>query len=476
MHARRSCRLSSSPHHPPLDPRRLTTAWRPARPAEGKPDRIMHRAHSAEPADRMRRARIVFASYALRGHMNTCIVLARELAERGHSVSFVTQEAGRSWLAHPDIQHVVWDPPWTGHDGESFLEDLHAVRGAMSEERNEYRRLALGARGAADVYAAVFDSLKRIVLPLAPDVLIVPELLGPGPDVGHVLGCRTVLVAGFLPNAIRVRPIEAVPDVRGRPRWRRRIVSIPWIWRRKRAEGRLLRARRARSCGLSRAELVRRAMILGCTDAAIEGTDAFSPAVRLVGPLIPDPPVPIPEPTLRWIERQGSRGIVLAAFGTLVRLDRQLEALAEGLADCGASVLWALPRHQHDRVQRWSASFRAETFVPQSTVLSRDEVRLFVTHAGANSALEAMYWGRPMLALPFMFDQHYYARRAVDLTVGLQLEPHALAKGAVHEASRRLLNEPDFPAAARALAERVKRTPGVKGAADLVEAELARRQ
>jgi MGT family glycosyltransferase len=423
----------------------------------------------------MRRARIVFASYALPGHINTCIVLARELAERGHSVSFVTQEAGRSWVAHPDIHHVVWDPPWSGRDGESFLEHLQATRRAMSEERNEHRRLALGARGAADVYAAAFDSLKQILTPLAPEVLIVPEVLGPGMDVGHVLGCPTVLVARFLPNAVRRRPIETAPDVRGRSRWRRRIVSVSAICQRKRAERRLQRARRARSCGMSRTELVRQAMVLGCTAAAIEGTDAFIPAVRLVGPLIPDPPAPIPEPTLRWIERQGPRGIVLAAFGTLVRLDRQLEALAEGLADCGASVLWALPRHQHDFVQSRSASFRVETFVPQSTVLARDEVRLFVTHAGANSALEAMYWGRPMLALPFMFDQHYYARRAVDLTVGLQLEPHALAKGAVHEASRRLLSEPDFSAAARALAARVRRTPGVRGAADLVEAELARR-
>lgn len=419
-------------------------------------------------------SRIAFASYALRGHMNTCIVLARELAERGHSVFFATQEEGRSRLAHPGIRHVAWEPRWTGRDGESFLEHLRAVRGAMSEERNEYRRLALSARSAADVYAAAFESLKEILPPIAPDVLIVPEVLGPGIDVGHDLGCPVILLARFLPNAVRRHPIVATPDVRGRSLWRRRIVSIPWIFRRKRAERCLQRARRARSRGPSRTELLRRAIILGCTDAAIEGTDAFIPTVRLVGPLIPDPPAPVPEPTLRWIEQQAPRGIVLAAFGTLVRLDQQLEALAEGLVDCGASVLWVLPERQHGLVQSRSVSFRAETFVPQATVLSRDEVRLFVTHAGANSALEAMYWGRPMLALPFMFDQHYYARRAVTLTVGLQLEPHALTSRDVHEAVRRLLGEPRFSDAARSLAGRLRQTPGVKGAANLVEAELAR--
>jgi UDP:flavonoid glycosyltransferase YjiC (YdhE family) len=406
--------------------------------------------------------------------MNMCIVLARELAERGHSVFFATQEEGISWLAHPGIRHVAWEPPWTGRNGESFLEHLRAVRGAMSEESDAHRRLALSARSAADVYAAAFDSLRRILPPIAPDVLIVPEVLGPGMDSGHDLGCRVILMARFLPNAVRRRPIEAMPDVRERPLWRRRLVSIPSIFGRKRAERRLERARRARSCSMSRIELLRRAIVLGCTDSAIEGTDAFIPTVRLVGPLIPDPLAPLPEPTLRWIEEQAPRGIVLAAFGTLVRLDRQLEALAEGLVDCGASVLWALPERQHDLVRNRSASFRVETFVPQATVLSRDEVRLFVTHAGANSALEAMYWGRPMLALPFMFDQHYYARRAVELTVGLQLEPHALTGRDVRNAVQRLLGEPRFSDGARSVAGRLRRTPGVKGAADLVEASLAR--
>ncbi len=420
-----------------------------------------------------RRSRIAFASYALRGHMAICIVLARELADRGHSVFFATQEEGRSWLAHPGIRHVPWEPEWLGLNGESFLEHLRSVRDAMSQQRNEYRRLAMSARAAADVYATAFESLKRVLAPIAADVLIVPELLGPGPDVGHAVGCAVILLAQFLPSAVRLNPIATPAQPRERSRRWRRLVSIPWILRRKRAERRLRRARRARGSP-SRTELLRRAMILGCTDAAIEGTDAFISSVRLVGPLIPDPPAPVPEPTLRWIEAQAPKGIVLAAFGTLVRLDRQLEALADGLVDCGASVLWALPERQHGLVRSRSASFRVESFVPQAAVLSRDEVRLFVTHAGSNSALEAMYWGRPMLALPFMFDQHHYARRAAELSVGLQLEPHALTSRDVREAVRRLLGEPGFADAGRRLAGRLRHTPGVHGAANLVEAELAR--
>jgi MGT family glycosyltransferase len=421
-------------------------------------------------------ARIVFASYALRGHIGACLVLARELADRGHSVTFVTQEEGRSWIAHPGIRHVAWEPPWTGRAGESFLEHLRDVRGAMSEQPDAHRRLALGAGSAAAIYAAAFDTLRAILPPLAADVLIVPEVLGPGVDVGHAMGCPMIVVAPFLPSAVRRHPLETAPDSMRPSRWRRRIAAFPSIVRRTWAERRLQRSRRRRSCGVPRSTILRRTMVLGCTAAVIEGTDDFNPSVRLVGPLMPVPPAPIPDPTLRWIEGQGPRRIVLAAFGTLVRLDQQLAALAEGLADCGASVLWALPPRHHEVVQRRSASFRVEPFVPQATVLSRPEIGLFVTHAGANSALEAMYWGRPLLALPFMLDQHYYARRAVELEVGLELAPYALRSRDVRAAVRRLLEEPRFSDAARDLGRRVRHTPGVKGAADLVEAELAGRR
>jgi UDP:flavonoid glycosyltransferase YjiC (YdhE family) len=267
----------------------------------------------------------------------------------------------------------------------------------------------------------------------------------------------------------------AVSEVRPRAKWRRRLESIPWFLMQELARWRLQRARRACSRCLPPDEIFRQTTIVAGSDASIEVGETFTPNVHLVGPLIPGDLPALPAPTQQWVDRHAATGIVLVALGTLVRLrERQLESLARGLADCGAGVLWALPEHQHALVLRHSASFRAETFVSQMTLLSRAPVRAFVSHAGANSAIEAMYWGRPVLGLPFMFDQHYYARRMVDLATGLQLEPHAFTSEDVREAIRRLLREPAFADAAQRLAARLQRTPGVKGAADIVEAELAR--
>ncbi len=423
-------------------------------------------ASSATPRDSSSRPRIVFASYALPGHINKCLVLADELAGRGYPVFFATQDEGQAWLG-PGVRHVPWQPQVTAPVGRGFVEHLRAVRGAMSEEPERYRRMAIAANAAADIYTTAFDSLETALLPVEPDLLIVPQVLDPGIDLAHRRQWPLIILAFDLPAAVRRGRVATATD--GRSRWPSVVRYLAYA----RALRRRHRARETRAAGVGLDDLFRRATIAATTDSSIEGHQAFTPNVHLVGPIVPDPLPPLPVETERWLERQPT-GIVLAAFGTLVRLgERQVTSLGDALAGCGVSVLWALPERHHGLVKARWPSIRVETFVPQVTLLSRDAVRAFVTHAGANSAVEAMYWGRPILGLPFMFDQHHFASRAVDLSVGLALDPHAFTSAQVRDAVRRLVLEPRFAAAARELSTRLKRTPGVKGAADLVEREIA---
>jgi hypothetical protein len=369
------------------------------------------------------------------------------------------------WLA-PGIRHVPWQPQAPGRDGRGFVDHLRAVRGAMSEQAERFRRMAIAVNAAAEIYETAFDSLEAALVPVEPDLLIVPQVLGPGIDLAHRRAWPLVIHASDLPAAVRRR--QAATAAGERSRWPSIVGYLAYT----RACRRMRRVRDTRASA-SLDELFRRATTVATTDSSIEGDGAFTANVHLVGPMMPDPPPPLSAETERWLERQ-AEGIVLVAFGTLVRLgERQVTSLAEGLAACGLPVLWALPERHHALVRSRWPSLRVETFVAQATLLSRDAVRAFVTHAGANSAVEAMYWGRPMLGLPFMFDQHHFAGRAVDLSVGLALDPHAFTSADVRDAVRRLLHEPRFAAAARDLSARLKRTPGVKGAADLVEREIA---
>jgi len=394
--------------------------------------------------------------------MNRCLALAGELADRGHAVLFATQEEGRHGLGDRGIEHVPWEPR------EGLVAHLRAVRNAAAKSE-WFRGHALITGDHADLYPTVFASLARLLPAVAPDFLIVPQVLTPAIDLALHVGLPAAVVASYVPPELRLHPIEATP--------RRSRLASPWgRLRLARAGARLARARRACSPCRPAAETLRATPVIAMSDPSLEAGTTFTPNVHMVGPFMPRPLPALPPSTRRWMEAQPA-GVVLAAFGTLVTLpERRLAALAEGLARAGASVLWSLPASQHALAEGASPGFRAESFVPQTTILSSPSVRAFVSHAGANSALEAMYWGRPILALPFMLDQHYYAGRVVDLSIGLALDHRTFTSADVQRAAGRLLHEPGFAEAAGRLSTRLRATPGLAGAADLVEAALEQRR
>jgi len=62
-----------------------------------------------------------------------------------------------------------------------------------------------------------------------------------------------------------------------------------------------------------------------------------------------------------------------------------------------------------------NGKLRAVHFLPLWGVLNHQNVRCFVSHAGANSAHEALFSGTPAVPLPFFDDQFYIAMRLEEL-------------------------------------------------------------
>jgi len=62
---------------------------------------------------------------------------------------------------------------------------------------------------------------------------------------------------------------------------------------------------------------------------------------------------------------------------------------------------------------------RMETFVAQKAVLAHPNVRMFYTHGGINSMIEALHFGVPVLCTPFHTDQmdNWYGTHLFSTTV-----------------------------------------------------------
>jgi hypothetical protein len=122
-------------------------------------------------------------------------------------------------------------------------------------------------------------------------------------------------------------------------------------------------------------------------------------------------------------------------------------------------------------------NFVVRPSVPQLDVLRH--AAAFVTHGGMNSVLEGLSLGVPLLVVPQQIEQLLIALTVVDRGAGIALrEPMAgrrIRAAELRLALEKLLAEPRFREAANAARESLRATGGYRGAADEIQAFVARR-
>merc|ERR1712106_395451 len=150
---------------------------------------------------------------------------------------------------------------------------------------------------------------------------------------------------------------------------------------------------------------------------------------------------------------------VVIALGTLVRPPAELlDRLVNALDDGAWRVLWALPeRHQALLPDRaFSRRWRIEKFVPQLAVLSSGHVSCFISHCGANSSLESMAHGVPMIGMPFFADQYEWCSSVCDFKQAcIQIDKNDSDATEIRDAIAEMLENETYRSNAQAAARQM---------------------
>ena len=115
-------------------------------------------------------------------------------------------------------------------------------------------------------------------------------------------------------------------------------------------------------------------------------------------------------------------------------------------------------------------STRVCAFAPQEAALARADA--VVSHAGLNTAMDAVANNTPILALPIAFDQPGVAARIRHAGVGLSASPRFASATRLAQHLRRLLDEPGFKERCAWLAGSIRQAGGSARAANIVEQAL----
>ncbi|XP_051140229.1 putative UDP-rhamnose:rhamnosyltransferase 1 [Andrographis paniculata] len=119
-----------------------------------------------------------------------------------------------------------------------------------------------------------------------------------------------------------------------------------------------------------------------------------------------------------WLDRKEKGSVVYVAFGSEVTLTReQLTELAHGLELSNVPFFWALRRITDSAVLPNGFEERVmgrgivwKSWSPQLKILSHGSVGGFLTHCGWSSIVEGLMCGHPLITLPFLVDQGLNSR------------------------------------------------------------------
>lgn len=156
---------------------------------------------------------------------------------------------------------------------------------------------------------------------------------------------------------------------------------------------------------------------------------------------------------LSWLDGKQMEGkpVVYVNFGSVaVMTSSQTREFAAGLAACGFPFLWVkrpdvvddgdkdvLPEAFTDTVARGDGL--VVPWCPQAAVLRHEAVRLFVTHCGWNSLLEAAVAGLPVLGWPVFAEQTTNCRQVCQVWGNGAELPEEVEGGAVADLVREMM-------------------------------------
>ncbi|HEU5475314.1 MAG TPA: glycosyltransferase [Actinophytocola sp.] len=359
---------------------------------------------------------------ASKGHLNPLVGVAQWLMAGGHHVGWLPLpaamgEADQAQLKTFGIEPMRAATPPGLLPGPEILAEL-----ARDPQRvwQAYRYILL------DPVEPMVDGVRAVLDEFQPDVAMIDTMSYPGiiachlnevPWVGVCAGLKLLHPPGFSP-AYRG---DMAPLVQPRAELFARYGMFPDF--------------RLFECPSPVANIV-----FGTTE--LVGAANPPAHTRLVGPSIP-PRRRGDEPDFPFDQLPADRPVVYLSLGSVhtgLEMDVMVDALVSATGRLGAALVVSsastarrtdLPDH-----------VLAVPYAPQLQLLER--VDAFVTHGGANSVMEGMYHGVPLLVVPLASDQPMQADLVRRAGAGLALERDQIDPDSAHDALARLL-DPNGP-------------------------------
>ncbi|KAK3872032.1 hypothetical protein Pcinc_022865 [Petrolisthes cinctipes] len=139
----------------------------------------------------------------------------------------------------------------------------------------------------------------------------------------------------------------------------------------------------------------------------------YTPTVVHAGGIHCRPSQPLPKSLEEWVAGSGQAGFIYFSLGSLVKPadmpEKYRSVLVEVFGSLQQRVLW---KWHQDTMEALPPNVRLSKWLPQQDILGHPQLRLFITHGGLLSLQEATYHGVPVLGFPVNIDQKHNLNQA----------------------------------------------------------------
>jgi glucuronosyltransferase len=186
-----------------------------------------------------------------------------------------------------------------------------------------------------------------------------------------------------------------------------------------------------------------RALKMIRSDFVLDYPRPVMPNVVTIEGIFSEDPKPLPLSIETFVDGAGSDGVIVVCFGTLIgRLDeKRNELFARVLARFPQRVVW---RVTGTRPASLGNNTLAVDWLPQNDLLGHASTRLFVSHCGLSSSMEAAYNAIPVVAMPICTDGFQNARKLSRAGMAVILEFQTLTEDSLEHAIWEVLNDPRY--------------------------------
>ncbi|XP_066981689.1 UDP-glucosyltransferase 2-like [Macrobrachium rosenbergii] len=134
---------------------------------------------------------------------------------------------------------------------------------------------------------------------------------------------------------------------------------------------------------------------------------------------------PLPHDLQEWIDESSNAGVIYVNLGSFAPSSSMnedyLPILLEAFNRIRQRVIW-----RYEDLPNLPKNVITRSWCPQQDILGHPKIKAFLTHGGILSSQEAVYHGKPLLAIPSTLEQTRNSKTIVEKGVGISIPKNEL--------------------------------------------------